>query len=166
MQRGLVKLYAKAARAQSGWSGLQPQLFIKLVCGYSLNAGSSELTWQQPAKPTPPCKLILKHITVTLATWDVVWEVYLDPKWLCRQRRLYGDQDRALEQFFKKPDVVAPRILPQAARIQPGSHTGSSLRPSTPPPAKRTKAEQAAEPTQPTKGTGQGCRSQTSTTAS
>ncbi|GFH11695.1 HRDC domain-containing protein [Haematococcus lacustris] len=23
----------------------------------------------------------LKHITVTLATWDAVWEVYLDPKW-------------------------------------------------------------------------------------
>ncbi|GFH06689.1 uncharacterized protein HaLaN_01359 [Haematococcus lacustris] len=27
----------------------------------------------------------LKHITVTLATWDAVWEVYLDPKW-ARQR--------------------------------------------------------------------------------
>ncbi|GFH06299.1 hypothetical protein HaLaN_00906 [Haematococcus lacustris] len=23
----------------------------------------------------------VKHITVTLATWDAVWEVYLDPKW-------------------------------------------------------------------------------------
>ncbi|KAJ9530349.1 hypothetical protein QJQ45_000717 [Haematococcus lacustris] len=34
----------------------------------------------------------LKHITVTLATWDAVWE----------RLRLYGAQDRALEQFFNK----------------------------------------------------------------
>ncbi|KAJ9513485.1 hypothetical protein QJQ45_006040 [Haematococcus lacustris] len=39
----------------------------------------------------------LKHITVTLATWDVVWEVYLDPKWARQRLRLYGAQDRALE---------------------------------------------------------------------
>ncbi|KAJ9534760.1 hypothetical protein QJQ45_013122 [Haematococcus lacustris] len=44
----------------------------------------------------------LKHITVTLATWDAVWEVYLDPKWARQRLRLYGAQDRALEQFFKK----------------------------------------------------------------
>ncbi|KAJ9532370.1 hypothetical protein QJQ45_010439 [Haematococcus lacustris] len=45
----------------------------------------------------------LKHISVTLATWDAVWEVYLDPSWARRQRlRLYGAQDRALNQFFKK----------------------------------------------------------------
>ncbi|KAJ9514596.1 hypothetical protein QJQ45_016336 [Haematococcus lacustris] len=44
----------------------------------------------------------LKHITVTLATWDAVWEVYLDPKWAEQQLRLYGAQDRTLEQFFKK----------------------------------------------------------------
>ncbi|KAJ9511995.1 hypothetical protein QJQ45_004400 [Haematococcus lacustris] len=43
----------------------------------------------------------LKHITVTLATWDV-WEVYLDPKWAEQRLRLYGAQDRTLEQFFKK----------------------------------------------------------------
>ncbi|KAJ9508335.1 hypothetical protein QJQ45_011844 [Haematococcus lacustris] len=42
----------------------------------------------------------LKHITVTLATWDAVWEVYLDPKWARQRLRLYGAQDRALEQFF------------------------------------------------------------------
>ncbi|KAJ9508813.1 hypothetical protein QJQ45_028119, partial [Haematococcus lacustris] len=42
----------------------------------------------------------LKHITVTLATWDAVWEVYLDPKWARQRLRLY--QDRALEQFFNK----------------------------------------------------------------
>ncbi|KAJ9532308.1 hypothetical protein QJQ45_010404 [Haematococcus lacustris] len=44
----------------------------------------------------------LKHITVTLATWDAVWEVYLDPKWARQRLRLYGAQDRALEQFFKR----------------------------------------------------------------
>ncbi|GFH06292.1 uncharacterized protein HaLaN_00899 [Haematococcus lacustris] len=44
----------------------------------------------------------LKHITVTLATWDAVWEVYMDPKWAWHRLRLYGAQDRALEQFFKK----------------------------------------------------------------
>ncbi|KAJ9526708.1 hypothetical protein QJQ45_017829 [Haematococcus lacustris] len=48
----------------------------------------------------------LKHITVTLATWDAVWEVYLDPKWARQRLRLYGAQDRALEQFFKKPPCV------------------------------------------------------------
>ncbi|KAJ9530248.1 hypothetical protein QJQ45_023532 [Haematococcus lacustris] len=77
----------------------------------------------------------LLHITVTLATWDVVWEVHLDPEWDRQRLRLYGAQNRALEQFFKPLEVG----------------------PSTPPPAKRskhTKAEQAAEPTQPTKGKG------------
>ncbi|KAJ9509146.1 hypothetical protein QJQ45_001638 [Haematococcus lacustris] len=44
----------------------------------------------------------LKHITVTLATWDAVWEVYLDPKWAEQRLRLYGAQHRTLEQFFKK----------------------------------------------------------------
>ncbi|KAJ9520573.1 hypothetical protein QJQ45_007434 [Haematococcus lacustris] len=44
----------------------------------------------------------LKHITVTLATWDAVWEVYLDPKWAQQRLRLYEAQDRALEHFLKK----------------------------------------------------------------
>ncbi|KAJ9505322.1 hypothetical protein QJQ45_021926 [Haematococcus lacustris] len=44
----------------------------------------------------------LKHITVTRATWDAVWEVYLDPKWARQRLRLYGAQDRAQEQFFNK----------------------------------------------------------------
>ncbi|KAJ9510616.1 hypothetical protein QJQ45_027500 [Haematococcus lacustris] len=44
----------------------------------------------------------LKHITVTLATWDAVWEVYLDPKRAEQRLRLYGAQDRTLEQFLKK----------------------------------------------------------------
>ncbi|GFH08105.1 hypothetical protein HaLaN_03016 [Haematococcus lacustris] len=41
-----------------------------------------------------------EHTTVTLATWGAVWEVYLDPKWARQRLRLYGAQDRALEQFF------------------------------------------------------------------
>ncbi|KAJ9517514.1 hypothetical protein QJQ45_024996, partial [Haematococcus lacustris] len=44
----------------------------------------------------------LKHITVTLATWNAVWEVYLDPKWARQWLRLYGAQDQPLEQFFRK----------------------------------------------------------------
>ncbi|KAJ9509355.1 hypothetical protein QJQ45_001812 [Haematococcus lacustris] len=39
----IVKLYAKAARAQLGWSGEEAQLFVKLTCGYSLNTDSPEL---------------------------------------------------------------------------------------------------------------------------
>ncbi|KAJ9528918.1 hypothetical protein QJQ45_000454 [Haematococcus lacustris] len=77
-----VKLYAKAARAMLGWSGVEAQVLIKLVCGYALNADSPEL---------------------------------------------------------------------QASDLDPG--------PSTPLPAKRSKrteAEQAAEPTQPTKGKAKG----------
>ncbi|GFH25818.1 uncharacterized protein HaLaN_23850 [Haematococcus lacustris] len=46
----------------------------------------------------------LNHITVTLATWDAVWEVYLDPKWAEQRLRLNGAQDRTLEQFFKKSE--------------------------------------------------------------
>ncbi|KAJ9517781.1 hypothetical protein QJQ45_004087 [Haematococcus lacustris] len=180
----------------------------------------------------------LEHITVTLATWDAVLEVYLSPKWARQRLRLHGAQDRALEQFFKKLEedmaevsmerhgrakqlvvffraarcsavngkqpceeeldhdqptglagwkppagqvdlrlllpawsqqreqpvrgmmwcpVVAPRKPPQPPcssqeATQPAS---SEPGPSSPPPAKRskrTKAEQAAEPTQPVKG--------------
>ncbi|KAJ9522998.1 hypothetical protein QJQ45_023834 [Haematococcus lacustris] len=187
----------------------------------------------------------LKHITVTLATWDAVWEVYLDPKWAQQRLRLYGAQDRALEQFFKKLEeevaevsmechghakqlvvffgaagigtgggwgadavlracckvvcrpggagqrleppagqveqrlvrpawsqqrnqpvrglmwcpVVDPRKPPQAPRSSQEATpaAASELGLSTPPPAKRSKrieAEQATEPTQPTKGKG------------
>ncbi|KAJ9518890.1 hypothetical protein QJQ45_026252 [Haematococcus lacustris] len=50
----------------------------------------------------------LKHITVTLATWDAVWEVYLDPRWAQQRLRVYGAQDRALEQYFKKVRLTVP----------------------------------------------------------
>ncbi|KAJ9534293.1 hypothetical protein QJQ45_007042 [Haematococcus lacustris] len=66
---------------------------------------SSSLWQQQPvAQFSAGTSLVanLKHITVTLATWDTVWQVYPDPKWARRRLRLYGAQDRALEQFFKQ----------------------------------------------------------------
>lgn len=37
----------------------------------------------------------LQHITITLATWDKVWEVCLDPKWPWQRLRLYEAQDRS-----------------------------------------------------------------------
>ncbi|KAJ9526388.1 hypothetical protein QJQ45_009860 [Haematococcus lacustris] len=39
----IVKLYAKAARVKLGWSGEEAQLFIRMACGYGINAHSSEL---------------------------------------------------------------------------------------------------------------------------
>ncbi|KAJ9528895.1 hypothetical protein QJQ45_000466 [Haematococcus lacustris] len=51
----------------------------------------------------------LKHISVTLATWDAVWEVNLDPRWARQRLRLYAGQDRALEQFVKKARVYGAR---------------------------------------------------------
>ncbi|KAJ9512804.1 hypothetical protein QJQ45_028995 [Haematococcus lacustris] len=77
------------------------------------NARRDTERWLAPIKPhlqhlaaaSSACTSLeanLKHITVTLATWDAVWEVYLDPKWARQRLRLYGAQDRALEQFFNK----------------------------------------------------------------
>ncbi|KAJ9519125.1 hypothetical protein QJQ45_007688 [Haematococcus lacustris] len=54
-----------------------------------------------------------KHITVTLATWDAVWEVYLDPKWARQRLRLYGAQDRALEQSFKRLEEEMAEVVVQ-----------------------------------------------------
>ncbi|KAJ9526844.1 hypothetical protein QJQ45_017783 [Haematococcus lacustris] len=160
----------------------------------------------------------LKHITVTLATWDAVWEVYLNPKWAQQRLRLFGAQDRALEQFIKKlkeemAEVAMKRrgrakqlvVFFGAASIGTGGGWGadavlracckvvcrprgtdqrlgrvvlvdehrttrapgssqsatqpaaSEAGPSNPLPAKRSKraeAEQAAEPSQPTRGKG------------
>ncbi|KAJ9504864.1 hypothetical protein QJQ45_013586 [Haematococcus lacustris] len=178
-----VKLYAKAARARLNWSDEEAQLYIKMVCGYGINAQSSELQsatldkayvadlieeadkhrgllgmkkqgslqdtlphapcgacvqkltkgqvkhasslnnsrrdtkrWLAPIKPHlqhlaaassvgTSLESNLEHNTVTLVTWDAVWEVYLNPRWARQRLRLYGAQDRALEQFFKKLEV-------------------------------------------------------------
>ncbi|GFH29797.1 uncharacterized protein HaLaN_28523 [Haematococcus lacustris] len=90
----------------------------------------------------------LKHISVTLATWDAVWEVYLDPKWARQRLRLYGAQDRALEQFFKKLEEemaeVAMKRHGRAKQLVVFFESG----PNTPQPAKRSKRtkEQGALP--------------------
>ncbi|GFH13674.1 uncharacterized protein HaLaN_09607 [Haematococcus lacustris] len=77
------------------------------------NAHRTTQRWLAPIKPhlhhlaaasSAGTSLVanLKHITVTLATQDTMWEVYLDPKWARQRLRLYGAQDRAQEQFFKQ----------------------------------------------------------------
>ncbi|KAJ9509534.1 hypothetical protein QJQ45_001995 [Haematococcus lacustris] len=55
----------------------------------------------------------LKHITITLATWDAVWEVYLDPKWARERLRLYGAQDRVemAEVATKRYDGVKQLVV-------------------------------------------------------
>ncbi|KAJ9515428.1 hypothetical protein QJQ45_016418, partial [Haematococcus lacustris] len=84
-----------------------------LGCGIQQQARRDTERWLAPIKPRlqhlaaassagTSLEANLKHITVTLATWDAVWEVYLDPKWARQRLRLYGAQDRALEQFFNK----------------------------------------------------------------
>ncbi|KAJ9525539.1 hypothetical protein QJQ45_003095 [Haematococcus lacustris] len=60
----------------------------------------------------------LKHIIVTLAIWDAVWEVYLDPKWARQRLRLYRAQDRALEQFFKQVMEVAELSMKRHGRAK------------------------------------------------
>ncbi|KAJ9506609.1 hypothetical protein QJQ45_003997 [Haematococcus lacustris] len=59
---------------------------------------------QGPAASSAGTSLVanLMHISVTLATWAAVWEVYLDPMWARQRLGLYRAQDRGLEQFFKK----------------------------------------------------------------
>ncbi|GFH19113.1 hypothetical protein HaLaN_16013 [Haematococcus lacustris] len=47
----------------------------------------------------------LKHITVTLATKDTVWEVYLDPKWA--RQRLYGAQEERWSSSSKSLEPAA-----------------------------------------------------------
>ncbi|KAJ9526295.1 hypothetical protein QJQ45_009794 [Haematococcus lacustris] len=90
----------QAVSAASGvWDAQSGQLMAdqlrrwKLTKGQHLAAASSAST---------SLEANLKHITVALATWDAVWEVYLDSKWARQRLRLYGAQDRALEQFFNK----------------------------------------------------------------
>ncbi|GFH30865.1 uncharacterized protein HaLaN_29794, partial [Haematococcus lacustris] len=85
---------------------------VKQASGLN-NAHRTTQRWLAPIKPhlqhlaaasSTGTSLLanLKHITVTLATWDSVWEMYLDPKWAWQRLRLYGAQDWALEHFFKQ----------------------------------------------------------------
>ncbi|KAJ9516281.1 hypothetical protein QJQ45_001120 [Haematococcus lacustris] len=89
------------------------QIGVGIDPGVTQAVSSASGRWLAPIKPHlqhlaaassagTSLEANLKHITVTLATWDAVWEVYLDPKWARQRLRLYGVQDRALEQFFNK----------------------------------------------------------------
>ncbi|KAJ9504688.1 hypothetical protein QJQ45_029819 [Haematococcus lacustris] len=116
----------QAVSAASGvWNPQSGQLMADQLCRWKLtkgqvkhasglnNARRDTERWLAPIKPHlqhlaaassagTSLEANLKHITVTLATWDAVWEVYLDPKWARQRLRLYGAQDRALKQFFNK----------------------------------------------------------------
>ncbi|KAJ9514086.1 hypothetical protein QJQ45_002183 [Haematococcus lacustris] len=50
---------------------------------------------------------IQRHVAVTLATWDSVWEEYLHPKWAEQRVRQYGAQEKVLERYFKKLEEEA-----------------------------------------------------------
>ncbi|KAJ9510176.1 hypothetical protein QJQ45_015669, partial [Haematococcus lacustris] len=50
---------------------------------------------------------IQRHVAVTLATWDAVWREYLHPKWAEQRMRLYGEQDKVLERYFKLEEEAA-----------------------------------------------------------
>ncbi|KAJ9519559.1 hypothetical protein QJQ45_000640 [Haematococcus lacustris] len=110
----------------------------------------------------------LKHFTATLATWDAVWELYLDPRWARQRLRPYEAQDRALQQFFKKVTVVG-RVRPKRTNQRRGrvvlvdehrtSRVSSAVNGQQPSKrSKRTKAEPAVEPTQTTKGKGKAAK--------
>ncbi|GFH21338.1 uncharacterized protein HaLaN_18621 [Haematococcus lacustris] len=98
--------YSNPGKAQLGWSGEEAQLFIKLTFSAASGvwdpATGQLLHLAAASSAGTSLEANQKHITVTLATWDAVWEVYLDPKWAEQRLRLYGAQDRTLEQFFKK----------------------------------------------------------------
>ncbi|KAJ9530543.1 hypothetical protein QJQ45_012522 [Haematococcus lacustris] len=113
----------------AGWQLMADQLRrwkltkgqVKHASGLN-NARRDTERWLAPIKPHlqhlaaassagTSLEVNLKHITVTLATWDAVWEVYLDPKWARQRLRLYGAQDRAFEHFFNKRHGRAKQLV-------------------------------------------------------
>ncbi|GFH19676.1 hypothetical protein HaLaN_16658 [Haematococcus lacustris] len=54
-----------------------------------------------------------RHVAVTLATWDAVWEEYLHPKWAEQKMRLHGAQEKVLERYFKKLEEEAATVSQQ-----------------------------------------------------
>ncbi|KAJ9512071.1 hypothetical protein QJQ45_004633 [Haematococcus lacustris] len=83
------------AEAQNGWETKTQVGQVKHASGLRNSARDAE-RWLAPSKPPlqhlaaassagTSLEANLKHITVTLATWDAVWEVYMDPK-RARQR--------------------------------------------------------------------------------
>ncbi|KAJ9506337.1 hypothetical protein QJQ45_004944 [Haematococcus lacustris] len=86
--------------ASGGWDERSGQLVADKLARWKLSKGQ-HLAAASSAGTSLEANL--KHITVTLdSTWDAVWEVYLDPKWARQRLRLYGVQERALEQFINE----------------------------------------------------------------
>ncbi|KAJ9518750.1 hypothetical protein QJQ45_026018 [Haematococcus lacustris] len=56
---------------------------------------------------------IQRHVAVTLATWDAVWEEYLHPKWAEQKMRLHGAQEKVLERYFMKLEEEAASVSQQ-----------------------------------------------------
>ncbi|KAJ9517203.1 hypothetical protein QJQ45_009039 [Haematococcus lacustris] len=69
------------------------------------NENVKDCKWSSPAAATPAgtsLVAIQRHVAVTLATWDSVWEEYLHPKWAVQRVRQYGAQEKVLERYSKK----------------------------------------------------------------
>ncbi|KAJ9509638.1 hypothetical protein QJQ45_011364 [Haematococcus lacustris] len=108
----IVKLYAKAARAKLGWSGEEAQLFIRMACGYGINAHSSELKAATLDKghvadlieeANKHRRLLgMKKEGSLQDTLPLPCRMRHAVHWARQRLRLYGAQDRALEQFFNK----------------------------------------------------------------
>ncbi|GFH12101.1 uncharacterized protein HaLaN_07729 [Haematococcus lacustris] len=123
---------ASAVSAASGvWDVRSGQLVADQLQQWKLTKGQVKHAkrWLAPIKPHlqhlaaaslagTSLEANLKHITVTLATWDAVWEVYLDPKWAQQRLQLYGAQDQALEQFFKKLEDMAAVSMKRHGRAK------------------------------------------------
>ncbi|GFH29977.1 hypothetical protein HaLaN_28739, partial [Haematococcus lacustris] len=65
----LIHSHSGFSKTAAIWSGTP--------CNHELK-GCQEQQWGEVSAGTS-LEANLKHITVTLATWDAVWEVYLDP---------------------------------------------------------------------------------------
>ncbi|KAJ9512160.1 hypothetical protein QJQ45_012686 [Haematococcus lacustris] len=94
--RGVMRLNRHSGRK---WKLTKGQ--VKHASGLNNSRWDTE-RWLAPIKPN------LQHLAAASSagtSLDAVWEVYLDPKWAGQRLRLYGAQDRALEQLFKKLKV-------------------------------------------------------------
>ncbi|KAJ9530994.1 hypothetical protein QJQ45_001005 [Haematococcus lacustris] len=93
--------------------GIDPDVTQAVSAASGVGYEKSAMAGNNPAPPPAPgsssagtsLEANLKHVTVTLATWDVVWEVYLDLKW-ARQRlrleRLFEKLEEEMEEVSMK----------------------------------------------------------------
>ncbi|GFH20552.1 hypothetical protein HaLaN_17693 [Haematococcus lacustris] len=65
-----------------------------------------------------------RHVAVTLATWDAVWEEYLHPKWAEQKMRLHGAQEKVLERYFKKGGWGAKAVLQARRKVVEKANSG------------------------------------------